>query len=233
MKVRLPFFLFILIQIAAPQSHAQTPVLSSNQIYGLNPLLYNGKVYTYFYAANTKGSQFLDGPEFVNGSVQIRGKNFSGILLNYDVYNQKVVLKYKTRMNNLMEIVISEAWLESFNLDGKYFEILSFPGIKSRIYQVIGQGRYRILYTWSKTYALDHTYGATNFAFSKPVRESYLQLGDKLMHYKSNRNFVALFGPENKSLLNKYLRKNKIKVRKSGQQVSLQLINYCNTLTDK
>ncbi len=233
MKIRLPFLLFILIQIAVTQSHAQTPVLSANQIYGLNPLLYNGKFYTYFNAANTKGSQFLDGPKFVKGSVQIRGKNFSGILLNYDVYNQKVVLKYKTRMNNLMEIVISKAWLESFNIDGKHFEILSFSGIKPRIYQVIGQGRYRILYTWTKTYALDHTYGATNFAFSKPVRESYLQSGNKLMRYKNNRSFVALFGRENKSLLNKYLRKNKIKVRKSGQHTTLQLINCCNTLTDK
>ena len=217
MKIRLIPLLLILILFVANPGYAQTPVLTANEIYGLNPLLYNGKFYTYFTAANTKGSQFLDDHEFVKGSVRIRGKNFRNLLLNYDVFNQQLVLKYKTRMNNMMKLVISKAWLESFNLDDKHFEILSFPGSKSRIYQVIGQGRYRILYTWTKTYALDHTFGATNFAFSKPIRGSYLQLGNKLMHYKSNKSFVKLFGPENKSSLNKYLRKNKIKIRKSGQ----------------
>jgi len=233
MKIRLPILLIILLQITVTQGYAQTSVLSANHIYGLNPLLYNGKFYTFFPAANTKGSQFLGGPEFVKGSVKIRGKNFPGILLNYDVYNQQVVLKYKTRMNNVMKIVISEAWLESFSLGKKHFEILTFPNTRSRIYQVTGTGRYKILYSWTKYYALDHTFGATNFAFSKPVRKSYLQSGNKLKRYKNNKSFIALFAPENRLLLKRYLRKNKIKLRKSGQQATLKLINYCNALSNK
>lgn len=236
MKMRMGILLFLIMVLAGTRSFAQTPVLSANRIYGLNPILYNGQVYTYFPSASTLGSQFIDGSKFVEGSVHIRGKKFNNILINYDIYNQKVVLKYRTRMNNMMEIVLSKVWLKSFDLGEKHFEVLTFPGVKSRIYQVIGKGHYEILYTWQKNYGLANGYGATNFAFSKPIRDSYLKAGNKVMHYTSNRNFVSRFGPENKSLLNKYLRKNGIKLnrgKKSGPQAVLRLINYCNTLSHK
>lgn len=236
MKIRSFIFLFLIFTFASVNCRAQTPVLSANRIYGLNPLLYNGQFYTYFPAASTQGSQFLHGPKFVKGSVQIRGKKFYNLLLNYDVYNQEVVLKYITQMNNLKEIVLSKVWLKSFNLGKQHFEVLSFPGVKPRIYQVIGKGNYQILYIWQKDYNHSNSYGATNFVFSKPIRKSYLKAGSKLMHYKSNRSFVSLFGPENKSLINKYLRRNGIKLnreKKSGPESVLGLINYCNTLQDK
>lgn len=236
MKLRSFMSVLLIITFASVNCYAQTPVLSANRIYGLNPLLYNGAFYTFFPAASTKGSQFLDSKKFVTGSVQIRGKKFNNLLLNYDVYNQKVVLKFKNEMSNMREIVLSTVWLKSFNLGNKHFEVFSFPGVKSKIYQVIGKGYYEILYTWSKDYNLSNNYGATNFVFSKPVRESYLKAGNKLIHYKSNKSFVDLFGSKNKSVLNKYLRKNRIKLnrpKKSGSQAVLNLINYCNSLSIK
>lgn len=232
MKIH-PTILLITMLLVVTSSYSQTPVLSANQIYGLNPELYNGKIYSYAPAITTKGTQFLYGPEFEKGSVVINGKTFGNLLLNYDVFNQQVVLKFMTRMNNMMKIILSDVWLKSFNLGDKHFEILSFPKIKPRIYQVIGKGRYEVLYTWRKDYNLQNTYGASNYAFSKPVRESYLKFKDKLTHYKNNKQFVNLFSSENRPLLNKFLRKNKIKVKKSGSKEILQLINYCNTLPTK
>lgn len=236
MKIRSIILFFLIVTFAGVKSYGQTPVLTANRIYGLNPLLYNGKFYTFFTPVNTRGSQFIDGPVFVKGSVDIRGGKFNNVLLNYDIHNQQVVLKYKTQMNNMMEIVLSNVWLKSFNLGNKYFEVLTFPGVKSRIYQVIGKGHYEILYTWRKDYNLSNSYGATNFAFSKPVRDSYLKSGNKLLHFKSNKSFVDLFRPENRSVLNKYLRRNKIKLnrlKKSRLQTVERLINYCNTLPSK
>lgn len=236
MKIRTILTLFLIITFANANCYSQNQGFSANKIYGLNPLLYNGKLYTFFAAANTQGSQFLDGPNFKKGSVQFRGEKFNNLLLNYDVHNQQVVLRFKTRMKNTREIVLSNVWLKYFNLGEQHFEILKFPGIKSRIYQVIGNGHYEILYTWRKDYNLSNTFGATNFAFSKPVRDTYLKVGKKLIHYKNNKSFVALFGPENKSSLNKFLRKNKIKlnrIKKSRLQAVLRLINYCNTLPGK
>lgn len=233
MKTIPKILLFFTMLFAVESTLAQVPVLSANRIYGLNPALYNGKFYSYFAPAGTEGSQFLNGPDFVKGSAQINGKTFNDLLLNYDIYNQRVVLKYKTRMNNMMQIVLSVVTLESFNMGERHFEILSFPQVKTRVYQVLGNGPYKILYAWYKLYALDNSYGSTTFKFSKPFRESYVKVGDKRMRYGSNRSFVALFGRGNKSALNKYMRKNKIKVKKSSQQAILQLINYCNTLPSK
>lgn len=236
MKIRSIISFLLILTFASANCYAQTKALSANQVYGLNPLLYNGPFYTFFPAANTKGSQFLDGPEFMKGSVLIRGEKFNNLLLNYDVYNQQVVLKYKTQLSNVKEIVLLKIWLKFFNLGKKHFEILSFSGSKSRIYQVIGKGHYQIFYTWGKNYDLNNSFGATNYAFSKPIRDAYLREGNKLLHYKNNKSFVALFSPKYKPLINKYLRENGIKLnrlKKSKPQVVLNLINYCNTLAGK
>ncbi len=233
MKTKPFLLLLFLLTFEAVQSHAQTPVLSPDKIYGLNPRLYNGKFYTYAAPVSTEGSQFLSGPEFQTGSATINGKTFHHLLLNYDIYNQQVVLKYTTRNHNMMKIVLSDFRLQSFNMGERHFEVRSFPGETTQIYQVLGKGTYEILYYWRKDYNLQNTYGATNFKFSKPVRESYLCIGNKRMHFRNNNNFVKLFGHENRVLVSRYLRRNKINVKKSGPRDLLQLIQYCNTLSEK
>lgn len=239
MKIRAITLLLLIVAFTHARSFSQNPYLSAESIYGPNLLLYNGPLYSFFTAPGTIGSQFLDGPQFVKGSVEFRGEKFTHILLNYDIYNQKVVLEYKTQNNKLREIVLPNIWIKSFHLGEMHFETLSFPGTKPSIYQIIGRGHFQILYAWSKNVNYGDNTNVSDQAFlvfSKPLKETYLRSGDKLMPYKNNESFVALFDPENKPLLKKYLRKNRIKLNKlgkSGQASVLQLINYCNTLPRK
>ncbi len=237
MKIRLIVLLFLIVAFTDGRIFSQTlipaPDLTANNIYGPNPLLYNGLSYSFSPPPGTKGSQFLYGPKFVKGSIQLRGEKFTNLLLNYDVYNQQIVLEYKTKKNDLLGVILPNSWIKTINLWGKHFESLSFQGNKPRIYQVIGKGYFQILYTWRKFLNPDEDPKAVNLVFSKPSRVSYLKSGNKLMHYRDNRSFIALFNPKYKSLLKKYLRKNRIKlnqVKKSGMPAVLKLINYCNSL---
>jgi len=233
MKILFRTLLFVVLLFTSYVGSAQTSLLPADQVYGLDPLLHNGKYYSFFMPAGTKGSPFLVSPNFVKGSVKIRGINYDHVLLNYDIYNQQLILKYRTRVGKLQLLVISEAWLETFHLGGLNFDMMALQDSIRRIYQVLGTGRKRVLYSWKKSLSLDISYGATNDVFSKPIKETYVLFGSKLMRYKNNKSFVKLFGVENQAILSKHLRRQKINVKKANDQTIGKLIIYCNSLPSK
>jgi hypothetical protein len=109
-----------------------------DRIYGPDPLLYNGKKYIYFLPPGTGGHQFLAQPEFTEGEVIIKQIRFSRVSLNYDIYNQQLLLEYpdETGANGIIEV--SKAWLDGFHLAGMDFIMHDF-GDKPRFYQVLGK----------------------------------------------------------------------------------------------
>lgn len=215
--------------------YAQPSDAVPDKVYGLDPLLHNGKYYTNLLPAGTGGTPFFSGPDFVKGFVVIRGITYDNLLLKYDVFNHQLILLYKTGAGADNQIIISDAWLESFNLGTTHFEMLAAQDTMRQIYQVMGTGpgTDRILYSWRKELALDTRLGATNHEFSDSKKETYLYNGTKLLKYKSNRNFVALFDPAKQVLVKKYLRQQHVKVKKASDWSMTELINYCNTISPK
>ncbi|MDO9512108.1 MAG: hypothetical protein Q7J34_10140 [Bacteroidales bacterium] len=209
--------------------HAQSPFASSEKAYGLDPLLHNGKIYTYILPPGTEGDPFFNPEGFVKGSVLIRGIQYDNLFLKYDTYNQYLIFQYTTFSQGTSQIIISDAWLESFSLGDKYFEIRSINDTVKRFYQVIGEGSNRILYAWRKKMELDSRHGATNYIFSDRIRTAYLQSGSKLVKYKNNRQFIRFFESERQPLLRKYLRKQNVNVKRASDRDIIELLNFCNT----
>ena len=221
---------FVLSMIfASVGTYAQPSNDNPEKVYGLDPQLYNGKVYTYFVPASTQGTPFYNGADFVDGSVTIRGATYNNLLLKYDVFNQQLILHYKTIKGADNQLVCSEAWLETFNLGDTHFEMLSLADTVRQIFQVIGTGSKRVLYSWNKELALDNRFGATNYRFSVLKKKSYLLSGSVILKYNNNRSFVAQFDPAFRDELKKHLRKQKINVKHASDQVITALITYCNT----
>jgi hypothetical protein len=218
------FFIFTVSGIAAQQTNE-----SIDDVYGSDPLLFNGKYYTFYPPLNTGGTQYLIDRQFELGTAKLRGVTYSNLNLNYDIYNQQLILKYisNTGANNM--IIISDAWLESFSFKGMNFELIPTQDTLKRIFQVIGTGADRICYSWRKELDLDNFYGAKNHVFSVPRKEMSVISGTNFTKFWNNKSFCALFDPEKKVAVKGYLRKNSIKVRKADDQKMAELINYCNT----
>ena len=123
--------------------------------YGKDPLLFNGRIYTYYLPANTGGNQYLLGDVFSIGGADIRGVHFTGLELNYDIYNQEVLLKSTDQSGGTRIIELSKAWLEGFSMDNRRFELIPDKDNAPVIYQVSGKGPYRFLYRWTKLLDLD------------------------------------------------------------------------------
>lgn len=209
---------------------AQQPGENGGNIYGLDPLLYNGRSYTYFLPSTTGGSQYFNDSQFENGSVTIRGVTFNNLALNYDIYNQELILKYKNKLSGTDVIIISDAWLESFRFKDLDFEVITSQDTTKKIYQVMGTGPNRILYFWEKDLELDNVQGSPKYTFTSAKKEMYLYTGGSVLKYRNNKIFYSLFDSDKSTVIKEYLRKNKINVKKVTDKTMTELISYCNSL---
>ena len=214
-----------------PILNAQNSVDNAENVYDSDPLLFNGKKYTFFIPLTTGGHQYFSDQQFWPGSVIIRGVKYTDLLLNYDIYNQQLVLQYTDAMGGRNQIELSDAWLESFTIKEKDFELIRTPDSLKQIYQVIGTGHYRIFYKWKKDLVMDGFVGATNHTFTKPGREMNLFSDDKLYRFTNNKTFYSLFVSFKKEKIIEYLRNNRINVKKSADSTMNSLVNYINTLS--
>ncbi len=222
------FLLFNLSGISAQQSS-----IVSDNVYGSDPSLYNGRHYTFFLPLNTGGNQYFFSPSFEIGSATIRSVTYNELSLNYDIYNQQLILQYKNNLGATSLIIISDAWLESFNFKGLNFEMISSQDTLERIYQVLGVGPNRILYYWGKKLNLDSFQGSKNHIFSAAMKEMNVYTGNKILRYQNNKIFYSLFDADKRIAIKEYLHKNNINVKKATDQTMTELIFYCNSLYAK
>lgn len=219
--------LFFLLLISK-QLSAQSPDIKD--CYGTDGVLYNGAIYRFYIAPSTTGTPFITGSEFSKGELTVRGKKYHDLALNYDVYNQQLVYQFTGINGGLNMIEISKAWLESFDLSGKHYILISNRDSVARIYQAIGSEKYKVLYYHYKELALSTATTESNMRFTNSIRESYLLKDNNLYRYTNNRSFIRLFEKDKQADIRKYLRQYKIKVRKSDDIAISGLIEYCRRI---
>lgn len=228
LKTAIVFFFMIL----SSGISAQKPHTGIDEVYGSDPLLYNGKYYTFHVPVNTIGHQYLTDKEFQTGSVRLRGVDYNDLKLNYDIYNQQLLLRYPSATGAVNLLIISDAWLEAFTIDDRHFEIITSPDSTKKIFQVLGNGPFRILYHWKKNLELDLSYGAKDHVFTGS-KEMNLYKDDKILAYRNNRSFYSLFNNEQKHVVKEYARRHRINVKKAGDQLMTGLVDYYNSMYQK
>ena len=200
-----------------------------DRVYGLDPLLFNGKKYSYFLPSGTGGNQFLASSAFVEGDIVIRGKEVQDVFLNYDIYNQKLLLQYSDETGAFQIIEISEAWLERFSLGEMNFIYLA-GNEQHRIYQVLGDGPYHILYSWRKSLKLSNSMGDGNYTFSPAVKTRYVFVDGELHPFRSKGSLIKVFDPAHKPAIKNYFHEKGINPKKASDQAMTELINYIGNL---
>jgi len=199
-------------------------------IYGLNPVLYNGKIYTYFVPSKVEGHQFIYEKEYLKGSVTIKDIKYDDLQMNYDLLNQEILLNYTTTNGANQLIVLSKAWLNKFTLNGSTFQLIEASGLPNRIYQVIGNGDILLLYSWSKDMVHDNLSGIPVYKFTVPKKELFIYRKNQIRKFRSNRTFLKLFNGTKQQEIKKYLRQQKVNVKKANNMQMNTLIDYCNKL---
>lgn len=195
-------------------------------IYGLDPLLHNGRTYAFNVSYGTVGHPFLHTQNYKSGYVIIRDEKFDDVLLNYDIYNQELILKYKDLHGAFNFIKLSKAWLREFCLYNDAFVLIEAEDGQKQFFQVIGQNGLQILYHWQKKMSLSMQTGSKNYQFSDPEKTMYIYSHKEFYRFKNNKSFIAYFEPSLQDYLKKYLAQNKINVKKASDEEMLNLITF-------
>ena len=203
---------------------------SLDRVYGLDPTLYNGVLYTYFPPLGSEGDQYIDGKVFTPGSVTIKGKKYENLLLNYDILNQQILLRFIHHNGTTSIICLSRSNLENVHFNNRDFELVKPADKDENIYQVIGKGPARILVSWWKVINPNSAYGQSNMAFSKIHRATCVLRNNQLFRFKNNRSFALCFQKEKQPLIKRYLRQNDVNIKNLSDAGLLELINYCNSI---
>jgi hypothetical protein len=224
-----PFYLTTLLCLLIRIVMAQDNTQGLDKVYGLDPSLYNGEIYSYFVESSTQGHQFLVSPEFKKGSVTIKGVTYENIQLNYDIFNQLILLNSQEAVYSNIIISLSKAWLERFTIGQDSFEVVNNQNTSPKIYQVIGNGTARELIFWTKEQKIDYYMGSTYYVFSKPKKEMYIQLGSLITRFRNNKTFISGFDKSSQSVISKYMHQHKVNVKKAKADSMRALITFCNT----
>lgn len=223
--------ILILMVVVSTTAIAQAPSDNYDPVYGFDPLLYNGRMYYFYPQPGTGGNQYLHDEFDSQGSITLRGVTYTNQNINYDIYNQQLVLKYKDAIGSTKLIEVSLAWLDSFTLGDRYFEIISEASTGKRIYQVLGNGNEKVMYYQSRDMLIDNAKSYKNYYFSSVRMKRYVLSGSRITSFTTNRNFIKAFKPGIQDLIMKYIRNNRIDVKKANDLIMTDLINYCNTLS--
>jgi hypothetical protein len=207
---------------------SQTYFSSPDKKYGLDPLLYNGIKYTYFLPPGTGGHQYLQSFDYFTGTVTIKEEIFEGLTLNYDVYNQQLLLRYADEKGAFNIIQVSKAWLKEFQLGEKYFTYFDL-GDGLKFYQILGAGQVKLVYYWFKNLNLD-VGSSGNFTFTPAMRSAYVLKEKQLIPFRNKRGFIKILRKENKKEIKRYMRKNRVKLKKASDREMTDLINYISNL---
>jgi len=219
--------IFILKTILSNTSYSQE---SYDSIYGLNPILYNGKLYSFNLSNKTIGHPYLYSTDYETGCIIIKDIRFDNVLLNYDIYNQELLLRYKDIYGSYRVIMLSKAWLNGFHMRNTNFELINYSDGQKRFFQVIGRDSLNVLFYWEKKLLLSNQTGNKDLYYSEPDKSMYLYKEDQFFRFKSNKNFINYFNSDVKNEIKNFINDNKINVKKASDEKMLSLITYCNEI---
>lgn len=201
-----------------------------DDVYGLNPILYNGRIYTDYYDNRVKGHQFLLEKKFYHGTVRINNQFFEKQEINYDVYKQKLLLKFKDYTLALRLIEIPLENVQSFSFSNKNFVISLMPDSTQKIFQLIGKDVFNIYVFWSKKLNTTTSTSAFDYQFTDSKKEIWVNRKGKLEQISNNRSLINLFDDAQGKKLKKWLKQSRIKIQKANNQQLLILAEYLYAL---
>lgn len=228
--LRFLYLLFnITLYLSAPLILAQNTI-DDKAVYGLNPLLYNGKVYNYFPGTRVKGHQYINQKDYSEGSLTIRGVKYKKLLLNYDILNQEVILKYVDPQGSNRLLTVSKAWLEKFSIGQQNFSLIETPDNQKLIVQTLNQGDFQLHNNWTKKLIANISFVSEHYLFDEKNSTLYLSYRNILHEYNSTKDILKLLNNKDQQKVKLYIKQNKIKARTNSLDQLKGLLNYCNQL---
>ncbi len=205
--------------------------LQSMELYSFSKDLVYGTKWTY--QKIYKGNPFLSEQYWPMADLVYRGIQYSGFHLNYDLYNNNLILLYED--NDIKKyIVLSNKYLESFSYTDTVsrqehrYEYFSIPGTNSKeLYEKVYGGKSSFIIRPMCEIKYDPT---DNFP-GEYVRsyEYYIEIEGKYERIHSKKTLLNAL-KRNVPEVKKFIRKNRLKINRKHPENVVAVLKYYDEL---
>jgi hypothetical protein len=239
MPKRLPYIL--LICIPSLSLSAQAVDSSSRQIaskiidvyyqsLGEQSPLYNGSQYIEIPFIIQDGHPFFGSPGFINATIQFDGMTFDEVPTLYDIVrDQVVILDY----HKYYKINLPAEKIQWFELSGHTFVHLvhdSSNEIRTGFYEQLYRGKVTLFAKREKKISQQYSnMEINNVVYSESFY--YISKGNVFYQVTNKNSLLNILKPKQKEV-QQYLKKNKIKFKKTPEKAALMAVEYYDQLTN-
>ena len=204
----------------------------AEKTYGINQELICGELYENLYLG-ALGTPFIIKEEFTKGSVCYKGKVYNDLQLMYDIYEQKVLIDYRTEHTQL-RVYLTKNFLTEFEIYNKKFKKLDLFDDGLDFYQVLEAGEeLKCYYHWYKSRVeSNHLYPRVSYEFSSDKKKKYLYINGTYTGFRGKSSFISAFPKNKRKSIKKFIKQNKIYMADISDTAMQQLLDYCNSLLD-
>ena len=199
-----------------------------NKVYKLDQNLVNGVKY-YIAHSDATGDPFLTSDNSTRGRIIVNNQTYNDVLLKYDICDQHVILEYNYTHGGMNLVILNNESISEFEIYQKVFRKYNFPQTGERFFQVIPSDSMAFLLSWKKELIPSGSFTQKAFEYTREKRKFYLLLHNNLILLKGNSSFAKAL-PDYIPEIRKYMKQNKIKLRKSDDGQLADLINFCGKI---
>lgn len=199
--------------------------------YGPDDILVFGKLYFKLHY-KPDGHPFLQNEDFLPGAVYIGNKVYSDVPLLFDIERHIFVIKAVTQDQSEKLVWLNPNRIDSVRLQGRLFiHSAHLPHELPRVgyFEIFGDDDLKLLIFHTKYYKSVRNITGDNSVgtYSKRYDVRVLFKDGELHRVTSRRNFLKAF-EQDKRVLRRFMRKNRIRYRNAEARQLQSLINFCN-----
>ena len=229
MKILLNIIVFLLTANLFAQNNLSDNA-ELNNVYGADNILVNGINYSPLHPGSY-GHPFLGDNIFAENNIVLKGRSFNNVLLKYDLEKQMIILNFKNPAKADKLIELNNNYIKEFTINQLHFIKLpdKVNSSATPFIQLIYSGKLIFGKTYSKAFIATYSNKYPRGKYSKLYIKNVLIVDDETLEIKRNKDLYSAF-PANKHQIKRYIKSNKIKLRKATNKQWHQLIKFCDEL---
>lgn len=203
----------------------------TNQHYGADDLLYNGRKYNPLHA-NAKGHPYFNQDKWSEGQIFILGRIFDGQKIKYDIEIDRFIFFAELSGGISTEIVLNYAFTDSVKMEGRTFVKAGALPIPDSIFtycEPVFSGDISMVATYYKEFSADYQNRTSGGIYSEQKKRLFVVDGQKISKVSTKKSFLGYFNRYKKDL-RKFMNRNRIRYSKATKDELNRVMKYCNDL---
>lgn len=236
-QLTFPIRLLLLIACCLPciktfaQDDQERLVKYAQKQYGTSDMLVNGWKY-YPDHFNAKGDPYFNELDWQTGSVESAYGNFHDLLLRYNIQMQELVLQKTLQDGETAFVMLNPEFISTFTIGVFYFIKADTENLHpdlSGYVEMIYRGEISYLAKHNKMFVANYSRNSPQGSISGQNTRYFLLIGQNLHKVKSKRTLLKIF-PDHKKEIKRFMKKEKIRFKKAGNNDLYKLMNYLDGL---